>query len=332
MNFVFKKPKINGVISGSCTNGHIHIKKEDKAIPKIPEFKDKKVADKLPKEPEWKPIHDAADEQTKDMINQIIKAAEETKKNTNKSEMVKAARDGDRNRLERAIPFERYNEQLSMLEENIRFTFNKAGAAMIIHLPPQFRGLVFDSTTPRARKIVMDRGADLVIEIGEGTRNAIRREIDKAFKEGLGADRTADNIINLIGLTERQAGAVTKFRQTALENGASIARAKRDAKEYADRLLKYRAETIARTELMKAANEGHLEMVRQGIDQGVIPNRPMVKVWIVAPDDRLCEWCAPMDEQRVSIDDFFMSGLGNVESPPLHPNCRCVISVEFENL
>lgn len=331
MNFVFKKPRINGHSIGKC--GHIISKQDDKKkIPKVPEFKDRKIADKLPKEPEWKPIHRAADDQTKEVVDKIIKATDETKKNINKSEMVNAARDGDRNRLEVSIPFDDYDEQLSMLEENIRFSFNKGAAGMIIHLPPQFRSLVFESTTPRARKIVMDRGANLVKQISEGTRNAIRKEIDKAFKEGLGADRTADNIINLIGLTERQAGAVTRFRQTAIENGASINRAQKDAKKYADRLLRHRAETIARTELMAAANEGHLEMVRQGIDQGIIPNRPLSKIWIVTPDDRLCEWCAPMEGQRVSIDDYFISGLGNFESPPLHPQCRCVMGMEFTGL
>lgn len=335
MPFVFKKAKIHGVLPGKCGCGHHHHviqKQDDKKIPEVPEIKERRIADRIPSEPEWRPIHNAADSRMNEMEEQIVAAAKATQDESNRREMVQAVRNGDRSRLEVAIPFDTFDQGIEQTEDTLRFAFDEAGAAMIVHLPPSFRGVTFDSTTPRAIQIVSDRGANLVRQIGLETRNAIRKEIDKAFKEGLGADRTADNLINLIGLTERQAAAVTKFRITSLENGASIKRAQRDAKRYADRLLQNRAMVIARTELMSAANEGHLEMVRQGVDQGIIPNKQLTKIWIVTPDDRLCPWCRPMEGQQISLDEFFTSGLGPVQNPPLHPQCRCVMGIEFSNL
>lgn len=332
MHFVFKKAKINGMTPGRCGCGcdHYHhvITKADK-LPEIPEIKERRIADKKPRDPEWKPIHDAADGQKNTMASQITAAAEETKRNTNMSEMQAAIRTGDQNGISAAIPYNDYVEGLGKVEGTIQIAFDTAGAGMIIHLPPKYRGVKFDSTTPRAKKFIAEQGANLVKQIGNSTRDALRREIDKALKEGLGADVTAKNIRSLIGLTDKQAGAVTNFRRRMLEAGASMERSQKDATAYANRLLNHRAETIARTELMTAANQGHLEMIRQGVDQGLIPES-VKRVWIVTPDDRLCEYCEPMEGQTTTLDGVFQSGLGSVDAPPLHPMCRCVTGIEFD--
>lgn len=330
MPFVFKKAKINGKIPGTCGCGYHYITKQDKKLPGVPEIKERRIADKRPKDAEWKPIHNAADGQTSKMANQIVDTTEATKRNTNMNEMKRAVRDRDRNRLFAAIPYDDYVDGLGAVEGTIRIAFDKAGTGMIVHLPAKYRGVKFDSTTPRAIKIIAEQGANLVKQIGNSTRDALRREIGKAMREGLGADVTAKNIRSLIGLTDRQAGAVTNFRRSMLEAGASMERAQRDAATYANRLLKYRAENIARTELMTAANQGHLEMINQGVDQGLIPAKEVKRVWIVTPDDRLCEYCEPMEGQTTTIDGVFNSDLGPVDTPPLHPQCRCVTGIEFD--
>ena len=67
----------------------------------------------------------------------------------------------------------------------------------------------------------------------------------------------------------------------------------------------------------------------------------------MTPDDKLCEFCAAMESEynaKIGLDDSYFSigdevnginggvmtvDFDNVESPPLHCNCRCVLkSVE----
>jgi len=94
-----------------------------------------------------------------------------------------------------------------------------------------------------------------------------------------------------------------------------------------------RAERVARTESLKAANAGALEAYKQS---GVV----IGKEWFTALDEKTCPWCAPLHGKIQAVDqDFFHQGasyigsngkeikftLDNVSAPPLHPNCRCTL-------
>lgn len=94
-----------------------------------------------------------------------------------------------------------------------------------------------------------------------------------------------------------------------------------------------RAERIARTEVLSASNQATLEAYKQS-------NVVVGKQWYTAEDEQVCEWCAPMDQTVLGIDDdFFDKGttftgrdgnplsldFENVSAPPLHPNCRCTL-------
>lgn len=72
----------------------------------------------------------------------------------------------------------------------------------------------------------------------------------------------------------------------------------------------YRAQMIARTEILGASNQGNILGYKES---GV--NRVE---WLTARDERTCEICQPMDGDIENIGD----------EPPLpfstHPNCRCL--------
>ena len=118
----------------------------------------------------------------------------------------------------------------------------------------------------------------------------------------------------LIGLTSRQAAAVLKLR---------TAKGVLAADRYAAQLLKHRALTIARTETIRASVDGQLAIWREAQRQGLLPMNAR-KRWIVTPDDRLCPQCAPLKGVEVPLNSPFPGG---VDGPPLHPNCRCAVSV-----
>lgn len=68
-----------------------------------------------------------------------------------------------------------------------------------------------------------------------------------------------------------------------------------------------RATLIARTETLRAHNEGRKVFYRQ---VGITKVR-----WLIADDDRTCPVCRPLDGKVFGIDE--------VEGPPRHCSCRC---------
>lgn len=95
----------------------------------------------------------------------------------------------------------------------------------------------------------------------------------------------------------------------------------------------YRAERIARTETIRAENFASQEAWRQS---GVVER----KEWFTAEDERVCEFCGPMDGRVIDLSDKFFSkgdtytgdsggtlklNYESIEGAPLHANCRCTL-------
>ncbi|MES2360022.1 MAG: phage minor head protein [Gemmatimonadota bacterium] len=81
-----------------------------------------------------------------------------------------------------------------------------------------------------------------------------------------------------------------------------------------------RAEMIARTEAMDAANEGLAQGWSQAVEEGLLTGDEK-KVWIAAGDP--CPECEEVDGEEVLMDEDFSVG----DDPPLHPNCRCTMGL-----
>lgn len=94
-----------------------------------------------------------------------------------------------------------------------------------------------------------------------------------------------------------------------------------------------RAEMIARTETIRANSFATEEAYKQS---RVVE----AKEWFTSKDERVCEWCAPLDGKIVKLgEDYFNKGdefiglsggrlnfnLHSADNPPLHPNCRCTL-------
>jgi SPP1 gp7 family putative phage head morphogenesis protein len=81
-----------------------------------------------------------------------------------------------------------------------------------------------------------------------------------------------------------------------------------------------RAEMIARTESMDAANEGLAQGWDQAVEEGLLTGDEQ-KTWIAAEDP--CPECEEVDGETVPMDEDFSVG----DDPPLHPNCRCTMGL-----
>ena len=92
------------------------------------------------------------------------------------------------------------------------------------------------------------------------------------------------------------------------------------------RQIKYRAETIARTESLRASNMGQRALWKQAQDQGLL-EREIKRRLIVSGDDATCEICASMSDEVVGLDEPFSDG--SID-PPIHTDCRCSVGLVFK--
>lgn len=211
-----------------------------------------------------------------------------------------------------------------MLREVMESTADTAVG--ILERNPKLRIVgAFDVTNPLVTDWIRQHSAELVIQISEESKQAIRDLVARAYAEGIPAQSLARMIRSSIGLTSRQARAVSNLRARMIADGKKADQIEKVTERYAARLLRRRAEMIARTELIKAETQGQLALWKQQIDAGMLPG-DVRKEWIVTEDDRLCPECQDMDGATVAVDSDFV---GAEEGPPLHPNCRCSLRLVF---
>ena len=181
----------------------------------------------------------------------------------------------------------------------------------------------FDRDRPESAAWARQESASLVREITEGQRTAIRDVIVYGQERGLSPQDTARQIQQTVGLTSQQAGWVNNFNSRAvtqnLASGMSLDQAMRAAESatarYQSQIHRYRAMTIARTEIMRANSEGRQQAWGQGLTGGWISPTSQ-KEWIAEAD--ACDICSPINGTRVPVTGRFPIG-----EPPAHPNCRC---------
>jgi SPP1 gp7 family putative phage head morphogenesis protein len=125
---------------------------------------------------------------------------------------------------------------------------------------------------------------------------------------------------------------IRKSVQKAFEEGTSLKALKDELKDkFAGQISKNRATMIARTETIRAANEGA---------RAVYKGAGVTKMtWIASSD--ACPYCQGLNGKTISVEENFLSkediympagtkraldlSYGDIPSPPVHPGCRCTI-------
>lgn len=227
----------------------------------------------------------------------------------------------------------------------------------------------FDQVNVRAVEAMRSNRLRLVTNLTEGQRAAVREVLLNGVVSGQNPVRTAREIRASIGLTEGQVRQVESYRSAlrdlrrdaldralrdrrsdsvvrrAIETGRELSeeRIDRMVERYRERVLDYRARTIARTESMRAVNEGAEESLRQMVDAGIAGDEDVTLVWRTAKDERVRGSHRSMNGQRrtmaqIDAGNLFVSGRGNRLARPGDSNaaasevvnCRCVLSVEVD--
>ncbi len=181
--------------------------------------------------------------------------------------------------------------------------------------------LSFDLLNPRTAIFARTRAASLIVEITLEQQELVRQAIFRGVIEGRGARDVARSVRSVVGLHERYATAVDNFRIRLVAQGNP--NANKLADQYAKRLLKSRAETIARTEMIRASNVGQREAWRAAQAEGLIDAEGAEREWIAAPDVPN-DICAQLDGTTVGFDEEF-----DIGDPPAHPRCRCAVGLRL---
>ena len=176
----------------------------------------------------------------------------------------------------------------------------------------------FNIRSPTAIEWCAKYAADQIKYIDSGTRDAIKQVTLKGLEEGLNPREQSAAIKEIVGLLPQHIQAVENYKESLIDLAPGTV--DNMVSEYADKLLKWRADTIGLTESLTAANNGSRIAVEDASDRGILPKDEYELEWQYTPDDRVCDDCEEMNGQRTEIGGAFDNGL---DCPPLHPRCRC---------
>ncbi len=221
----------------------------------------------------------------------------------------------------------------------------------------------FDMTNESAVESMRNARLRTIINLSETQRAAIRQVFIAGITEGLNPREQARAILGAIGLTERQVQSVQNYRRLLEQNSARVlalelrdrrfdstvqsaissdkpltqSQINKMVERYRERTLKFRSQVIARTEALRAVNEGNFLAYQQAAEQGIIDLDVLMREWFTAQDERVRGSHKSMHGQMRGFDEKFVSGQGNllrfpgdIEAPGNETiQCRCVAITRF---
>ncbi len=202
----------------------------------------------------------------------------------------------------------------------IRFTVQKA--------KPDIRVPI----NPYSVRFVQNRAAAMVAEVSEQQRTLLRKIISGGFEAGERPVSILQQISDLVGLIEREWRAVVNRDKLLASTGMPDQARRAAVAKYRDKLLKQRAQRIARTETVDAYTEGIQDSWQMASDEGIIEPDTMKEWMEISASPRTCPICRGLGGQQVPIDQPFISDIiGEIMRPTAHPHCRCTMTLVPED-
>jgi hypothetical protein len=230
---------------------------------------------------------------------------------------------------------------------------------------PRYRVEVdFDLINPAQRIHAATYALDRIVEMTDRQLEAIREAIkEKTVMRGIGPYDVARTIREAIGLTSYQRSVVASFRQQlndldpralerelrdkrydstvrgAIRDNEALAAEQIDAMvdAYHRKFVALRAQTIARTEALRATSFGGIARVQDVLDRH--PALEVTKRWLSTRDNRTRETHRDLNGKEVDgMDGAFLTSAGNHLRWPLDENgpadevirCRCTLQYIFK--
>lgn len=224
----------------------------------------------------------------------------------------------------------------------------------------------FRITNPRTMDFLNRYEMNLIAQMASESLANVRRVITDGVNAGRGPIDIARDVRQHIGLTRYQSQVVQNYRRNLEQlDPRALGRALRDQRNdgpvrraieaqepltpekvdklvanYEKRWLKYRAETIARTESIRSLNIGNQEAWTQAAESGQFPESKIVRKWVFTHDNRTREWhrnIPALNPDGVGLREPFKSDLGPIMFPgdPSAAaantiNCRCTTIIRYQ--
>jgi hypothetical protein len=272
------------------------------------------------------------------------------------------------NRIATLLETGRTEEALGLMDQfgeslyvPIEQAYLEAGRSTAQYLRRQTNTLTdFNSLNARGVANLGRERARLIRELTAQQRAATLEALQDGVRRGLRPDQMARSFRDSIGLTRHQQRAVNSYRRALEElDTNALGRTLRDRRfdrtvrraiaegsplsqkqinrmtdRYQQRMVQMRANTIARTEGLRATHMGDDEAWRQAVENGVVAAEDIGNRWVTASDERVRGSHSFMHEQTRAFGELFLSGNGNRLRYPGDPsasgsdtiNCRCVLS------
>jgi SPP1 gp7 family putative phage head morphogenesis protein len=164
----------------------------------------------------------------------------------------------------------------------------------------------FDVLRPEAVEAINRFGSDLIVQVTDQTRKAVRDVVRFGIENGYSMPKIARDLTMIQTLFPKWAMAVTNYNFKLWQQGVPADRIQKLVKRYRDRLLRARRLMIARTETAIAQAQGSLQGYK---------SIGVTRVRFYAAHGA-CPICAAMDGTVYRIDEAY----GVI---PVHPNGRC---------
>lgn len=236
-------------------------------------------------------------------------------------DLSKAVMTEDADRVIEVSEVKRVGSVVGQLGEPIEDAVQEGGRLAMAEVKAP--AVALDMQRPRVRRWMERHTGTLIKQVNGTSVKAIRAILKDGYAAGRHPRAMARDIRAVVGLTEPQSIAVARRRQAMVEAGVPEATIEKRMSRYAERLLKQRAETIARTESMTAINQGRVAMWQQLAEDGAL-DEDTKRQWLTADDERVCPICGPLDEHPpIPLDGSYQTSIGTVDHPPAHPSCRC---------
>jgi hypothetical protein len=150
----------------------------------------------------------------------------------------------------------------------------------------------------------------------------------RAYRDELASESPTDALTRNLR-DKRFDAAVRKAEATGEPIPADVQ--EKMVRAYANRALRYRAETIGRTEAMASLHQSQEEATQQGLNAGVIQASNLKEIWRSARDKRVRDTHRALDGQTINRGERFRSPSGALLRYPGDPDapgaevigCRC---------
>lgn len=181
----------------------------------------------------------------------------------------------------------------------------------------------FSLDNPFAVAWVKAHGAELVTQVSDTTKKTIREITTRGFLEQLTVRQQRKLLEEIVPILPEQVRGIEMRLNQRISAGEGQEMAVVAAGREARRLVRIRAELIARTEVVFALNGGTHAAYQAANADGLFTD-PVERVWIATVlGKRTCDICRAWDGTTAPLDGPFVRGGRSIMNPPLHPRCRC---------